>query len=107
MRQANKAHGSLIQYEEDAESRLTLERSLVGDVVNEENAHGAAIVGCRDGSESFLASSVPYLQLHTLAIELNGPDLEVDTDGCDEGGRERVLTKPQQAARFAHARVAD
>lgn len=75
-------------------SRLTLKGSLVGDVVDEEDAHGTAIVGCRDGSESLLASSVPYLQLHPLAIQLDGPDLEVDADGRDEGGREGVLAKP-------------
>jgi hypothetical protein len=47
---------------------LTLERSLIGDVVYEENAHGTAIVGCRNGSETFLAGGIPDLQLDALAI---------------------------------------
>jgi len=53
-----------------------------------------------------LASSVPYLQLHALAVELNGTDLEVDADGGDERGRKRVFAEAQQAARLAYARVA-
>lgn len=80
------------------QSRLTLKGSLVGDVVDKENTHGAAVVGCRDSSESLLARGIPYLQLHTFTVQLDGPDLEVDTDGRNEGGRERVLAKPQQTA---------
>jgi hypothetical protein len=71
---------------------------LVSDIVYEENSHGAAIVRRRNGSEAFLASSIPDLQLNTLAIQLNSPNLEVDADSCNERGRKRILTEPQQAA---------
>jgi hypothetical protein len=54
-----------------------------------------------------LSGGIPDLQLNTLAVQLNRPDLEVDTDGGDKGWRERVFAKAQQAARLADARVAD
>jgi hypothetical protein len=53
-----------------------------------------------------LTGGIPYLQLHALAVELDGADLEVDADGGDERGRERVFAEAQQTARFAYARVA-
>lgn len=47
---------------------LTVEGSLIGDVVDEEDAHRAAIV-CRGyGSEPFLAGGIPYLQFYSLAV---------------------------------------
>ena len=84
----------------------TVERSLVGDIVYQQDAHGAAVVGGGDGAEALLAGRVPDLQLDALAIELDGPDLEVDADGGDEGRGEGVLAEAQQAARLADARVA-
>lgn len=85
----------------------TVEAPLVGDVVDQQYAHGAPIVGRGNGAEALLAGRVPYLQLHALAVELDGPDLEVDADGGDEGGGKRVFAEPQQTARFAYARVAN
>lgn len=76
----------------------TVERALVSDVVNEENAHRAAIISRRDGAETLLASGIPNLELDALSIELNGPDLEVNTDGGDEGGGEGVLAEAQETA---------
>ena len=76
----------------------TVEGPLVRDIVDEQDAHGTTVVGRRDGTEALLAGRVPDLQLDALAVELNGPNLEVDADGGDEGGRERVLAEAQQAA---------
>lgn len=64
----------------------TLERFLVSYVVDQENAHRASVVGSGDCSKAFLASGIPDLQLHPLAIEFDCADLEVNADGCDEGG---------------------
>jgi hypothetical protein len=75
-----------------------MERTLVGDVVDEQNAHGAAVVSGGDGAEALLAGGVPDLQLYALAVELDGADLEVDADGGDEGRGERVLAETQQTA---------
>lgn len=85
----------------------TVEGSLVGNVVDQQDAHGAAVVGGRDGAEALLAGRVPDLQLGALSVQLNGADLEVDADGRDKRRRERVLAEAQQAARLADARVAN
>lgn len=87
-------------------SKRTVERALIGDVVYEEDTHSTAIVGGGDGAESLLAGGVPDLQLDTLSIELNGPDLEVDADGGDEGRGKGVFAEAQQTARLADAGVA-
>lgn len=76
----------------------TVEGSLVGNVVDQQDAHGAAVVRSRDGAETLLAGRVPDLQLGALAVELDGADLEVDADGRDKRRRERVLAEAQQAA---------
>lgn len=47
-------------------------------------------------------SSVPDLKLDALAIELDGADLEVDSDGGDEGWRERVVRETKQQAGLAN-----
>lgn len=80
----------------------TVERPLVGDVVYQQDAHGTSVVRGGDGAEPLLAGGIPDLQLDTLAIELDCPDLEVDTDRRDEGRREGVLAETQQAARLAY-----
>ena len=54
------------------------------DIVDDDCAVGVAIVHWRKRFVSLLACGIPYLQLHALAVELNGADLEVDADGGDE-----------------------
>jgi len=61
-----------------------LEALLVGHVVDEQDAHGAAVVRGRDRAEALLASRIPDLQLDALSIELDRLDLEVNADGGDE-----------------------
>lgn len=85
----------------------TVKRTLVCDIINEKDSHGASVVCCRDGPEAFLARRVPNLQLHPLAIQFDRADFEVDADGGDEGWGEGVLTESQETAGFAHARVAN
>jgi hypothetical protein len=34
-----------------------------------------------DGSEPLLTGCIPYLQFDSLAIKLNGPYLEINTEG--------------------------
>lgn len=86
---------------------LTVEGSLIGDVVDEEDAHRAAIV-CRGyGSEPFLAGGVPYLQFYPLAVQLDCADLEIYSYRRDERGCEGVFAESEQTARFPNAGVAD
>lgn len=87
--------------------KRTVKRPLVRDVVHQQDAHGTPVVRRCDGAKAFLAGRVPDLQLDALAVQLDGPDLEVDADRGDEGRSERVLAEAQQTARLAHARVTD
>ena len=56
-----------------------VEALLVGDVVDQHDAHGAAVVGGGDGAEPLLASCVPDLQLDLLPIQLYCANLEVNS----------------------------
>eukprot|EP00315_Gephyrocapsa_oceanica_P002533 CAMPEP_0185340838 /NCGR_PEP_ID=MMETSP1363-20130426/98327_1 /TAXON_ID=38817 /ORGANISM="Gephyrocapsa oceanica, Strain RCC1303" /LENGTH=272 /DNA_ID=CAMNT_0027940067 /DNA_START=526 /DNA_END=1342 /DNA_ORIENTATION=+ len=78
---------------------------LVGDVVDEEDAHGAAVVGRRDGLEPLLPRRVPDLQFDSLAVQLHAPDLKVDPNRGDEGLREGVIGKPHQNRALPHAGI--
>ena len=80
---------------------------MICDVVNKQDTHGASVVGSCDGAEALLSGGIPYLQLHALAVKLDRADLEVDSDGGNEGGSEGVFAEAQQTARFADAGVAD
>ena len=78
--------------------KLTFKGALVGDVVYQKNTHRAAVIGRRDGTETFLAGGVPNLELHTLSIELDRPNLEINANGRDEGWREGVLAESKETA---------
>ena len=75
--------------------RPTIEALLICHIINEQYTHRTAIVSRRDGSETFLARRIPNLQLDTLAVQLDRPDLEIDADGRDEGRGERVFAEAQ------------
>jgi hypothetical protein len=77
---------------------LTIKRTFIGDIIDEENTHCSSVIGGCDSSESFLSCSIPYLQLHTLAIKFNGADFEVDSNSSNERWSERVLAETEQAA---------
>ena len=77
---------------------LTVERPLIRDIVDKQYPHRTSIICRCDGPEPLLPRRVPDLQLDPLAVELDGPDLEVDADGRDEGGREGVFAEAEQAA---------
>ena len=40
------------------------------------------------------------LELHSLAFQLDSPNLEVDTNGTDVALRVRVICEPQEQARL-------
>ena len=44
-------------------TKLTVKRSLVCDVVDEQNSHGAPVVRNSNGTEPFLTSSVPLVRV--------------------------------------------
>lgn len=69
---------------------------LVTDIIDEQYTHGTSIIGSGDGLESFLASSIPNLQLDPLVIEINGSDLEINTNGGNKRRSELVFTESQK-----------
>lgn len=72
---------------------LTVKAFLVCYVVDQQNSHGTSVVGCGNGAETLLARGIPYLQLDALAVEFDCADLEVDSDGGDEGGSEGIFAE--------------
>lgn len=84
-----------------------MERPLIGHVVDKKNTHSTTVVSRGDGTETFLACSIPDLQLHSLAIQLNRTDLEINTDGGDERRSEGVFAETEETAGLAYARVSD
>ena len=58
-----------------------VEGGAAGDVVDEEGAEGAAVVGGGDGAEALLAGGVPDLGLDVLAVDVHALRLELDADG--------------------------
>ena len=55
-----------------------IEALLIGDVVDQHDAHRAPVVGRGDRAEPLLARGVPDLKLDLLTIKLYGSDLEID-----------------------------
>ena len=53
------------------------EALAAGDVVDDDDAVRAAVVGAGDGAEALLARRVPDLQLHLLPVQLDCANLEV------------------------------
>ena len=80
---------------------------MVCDVVDDNDAVGAAVVGRGDGAEALLACRVPDLELDRLALEFDGADLEVYADGRDVRLGVGVVCEAEEEARLADARVAD
>ena len=78
--------------------KRTVERALICNVINQQDAHSTSVICRRDCPEALLARRVPYLQLHALAVELDSPDLEINANGGDEGRCEGVLAESKETA---------
>uniref|UniRef100_A0A6B2LLP1 Uncharacterized protein n=1 Tax=Arcella intermedia TaxID=1963864 RepID=A0A6B2LLP1_9EUKA len=69
---------------------------LVRHVVDHNDPMRAPVVARGDRPEPLLPRSVPDLQLHGRAPEVERPDLEVDADGADEGLCEGVVCESEE-----------
>ena len=56
-----------------------IKSSLFCAIIDKDDTHGALVVGLCDCTETFLASSVPHLELHALVLHIDGLDLEVNS----------------------------
>lgn len=77
-------------------TRPTVEGALVGHVVDKQYPHSTSVVRRGDRPEPFLACCVPYLQLHSLTVQLDGSDLEVDAYGRNKGRGEGIFAKSKK-----------
>mmetsp|Transcript_23456 Transcript_23456/g.69088 ORF Transcript_23456/g.69088 Transcript_23456/m.69088 type:complete len:208 (-) Transcript_23456:116-739(-) len=68
------------------------------DVVDEEGARGAAVVGPRDGPEGLLARCVPDLQLDLLVVDGDHARPKLHADGQVVHGLEALVGELQQEA---------
>lgn len=84
-----------------------VEQLLVSDVVYNDDAVSATVVGGSNGTEPLLASGIPDLQLDGLTIQLDRTDLEVNTDGQNVVRSVRVVGEPEQQGRLANTGVTD
>ena len=84
----------------------TVKTPLISNIINQQNPHSTPIIRRRNRAKPFLSRSIPDLQFHSLAVELDGADFEVDAYGGDEGGGEGVFAEAEEAAGFAYAGVA-
>lgn len=89
---------------------------LIRAVVHQDDAHRALVVGLRYRPKALLPRSVPYLQLHSLLVNHDLLNLEINpyrfivkfcllTDRRHVAHWETVLRETQQQTRLAHARV--
>ena len=83
-----------------------LEALALRDVIHQQRADRATVVGGGDRSIPLLPGRVPHLRLDGLAIVLNLPRREIDADGAFGVVMELVAREPTQQTRLAHARVA-
>lgn len=58
-----------------------------------------------DCSEPLLTCRVPNLKLDSFAIQFNGSNLEINTDGADVAFSVGIISESQQEARFSNTRV--
>ena len=81
--------------------------TLISDIVHDNDSMGAPVVTARDGPESLLTCRVPDLQLDSLSLELNGTDLEVDSNRRDVGFSVGVICETEEQTGLADSRVSN
>lgn len=77
-----------------------------GDIIDHDNPLGPLVIGTGDGLEAFLPGGVPDLGLDGLAVEIEGPDLEVDSDGGEEVFVEDLVGEAEEETGLSDGGVA-
>ena len=84
-----------------------LKGSSIRHVVHQKNSLGTAEVRGGDGAEAFLSGRIPNLKLDALVVHFNVLDLEIDSDGGDEGGGKRVVGVTKEETGFPDSTIAN
>ena len=74
----------------------------IGDAVDEDHSGCTFVVGFCDGFEPLLAGGVPYLHFDFDAVDIDGFDFEVDSDGGNVGHFILLVDVPEKYVSFAH-----
>jgi hypothetical protein len=80
---------------------------VLADVVDEQGADSAAVVGRRNGAVPLLACCVPDLSLDRLGVNLDGTRGELDADGRLGVEVELVAREAAEQVGFTNPGVAD
>jgi len=84
-----------------------VEGFLVGDIVDDDNSVGAAVIRRCNGAESFLSSSIPDLELDCLSVQFDRSNLKVNTNGGNVGFGVSVVRESKEQTRFTDAGVSN
>jgi hypothetical protein len=84
-----------------------LVRLVLADVVDEEGADGASVVGRGNSAVALLSRRIPNLGLDGLRIDLDGPGTELDADGGLGVEVELVAGESAEKVGLSDARVSD
>ena len=87
--------------------RHVLVRLVLADVVDEEGADRAAVVGRGDGAVALLAGGVPDLRFDGFGVDLDAAGGELDADGGLAVEVELVAREAGKEVGFSDAGVAD
>lgn len=87
--------------------RDILVRLMLADVIYEQRANSATVVGGCDGAVAFLARRVPDLGLDGLCVDLDAAGRELDANGRLAVQVEFVARESREKVRLADARVAN
>lgn len=90
--------GRLQKGRQVAKGAHTIETLLIRNIVDQQDTHSASVICGGDRSESFLTGCIPYLQLHSLAIQIDRADLKVDSYCRNERWCEAVFGEAKQTA---------
>ena len=88
-------------------SRDVLECLVLADVVDEQRADCAAVVGGGDGAVALLSSCVPDLRLDCLAVDLDAAGRKLYTNGGLAVQRELIASESAEKVGLSDTRVSD
>ena len=78
---------------------------LVCQVEHEQETHCSSVVGMRDGTEAFLPSCVPNLQLDSLLLTRNSLHLKINSNCRHVATDESIVTVSEDGGRLPNAGV--